>query len=1081
MVIASMIPLALLFTIGMMYIFGIDANLMSLGALDFGIIIDGAVIIVEFIVIKMSLQKNEILLTQSGERQTLMDNISIAGASRMMKSAIFGQVIILIVFIPILSLSGVEGKMFRPMALSFSFAIVGAMILGLTWLPVASALFLKPTKNKKQNISDWIMNKIHQSYSPVIKWSCCHKRLVLGAAIVSLLLTGLMFTRIGGEFVPTLDEGDFVIQPVLKTGTSLTKTVEMTTKMENILIEEFPNEVDQIVSRIGAAEVPTDPMSMEEIDMIIKLKPKKLWISANSKEELADKFKEALSVIPGVEYEFTQPIEMRFNELITGVRSDIAIKIFGEDLDYINQKALEIKNLIEDVPGASDIIMEKTAGLPQIKVNYNRSKIAYYGVDINTLNTFLSAAFGGKTAGVIFEGEKRFDMVMRFDNQNRTDIEDIRQLQVPVSTGQMIPLNELAEIQYTQGPAKVSHDNAHRRVVVSVNVRNRDLKSVIVDIQHKIDKNIKLKAGNYIQYGGQFENLQNASNRLMIAVPVALFLIFIFLHFAFKSFKDAIMIFTAIPLATVGGVFLLWIRGMPFSISAGIGFIALFGIAVLNGIVLIEHLKELQHQGMTNIRELILTGTKNRLRPVLLTAGAAAMGFLPMAISTGAGAEVQRPLATVVIGGLITSTMLTMIALPLLFEIFYNVKGIKLFPLRFIRSKTLITLFLLSVPAISSFGQNSGLKLSEAIDTALQNNKQIAAYMLKVEESKALKKTAFAPDKTIFSYGTDQNNIAENGYPLKVWSIEQSFSFPTLYSAESKSRQIEVSIAEANLNIEKNELIKNVSFSYFNYQILLNKQKLGKTLDSLYNVLIANTEKRADMGDFNRLEVLNIKAKKTQISIQLNSLKVDIDNEYKRLWVLMNIKSDFTIPIEIELLPEIIGTPDALPIFDLLGKENEYSHSLVQVEKSKVLPDFSANYFVGSNKFENGKYYHGFQVGIAVPLFYRSSKARVNAAKLSANSKNLLRENEMILINNQLNRLLSNHLKYKALLDSFKTSEEPLMKEIMKTALKSYQLGEIDFYQFVSSYETATQIQFDYLDNVLNYNQTTSELIYFSK
>jgi len=1081
MVIASMIPLALLFTIGMMYIFGIDANLMSLGALDFGIIIDGAVIIVEFIVIKMSLQKNEILLTQSGERQTLMDNISIAGASRMMKSAIFGQVIILIVFIPILSLSGVEGKMFRPMALSFSFAIVGAMILGLTWLPVASALFLKPTKNKKQNISDWIMNKIHQSYSPVIKWSCCHKRLVLGAAIVSLLLTGLMFTRIGGEFVPTLDEGDFVIQPVLKTGTSLTKTVEMTTKMENILIEEFPNEVDQIVSRIGAAEVPTDPMSMEEIDMIIKLKPKKLWISANSKEELADKFKEALSVIPGVEYEFTQPIEMRFNELITGVRSDIAIKIFGEDLDYINQKALEIKNLIEDVPGASDIIMEKTAGLPQIKVNYNRSKIAYYGVDINTLNTFLSAAFGGKTAGVIFEGEKRFDMVMRFDNQNRTDIEDIRQLQVPVSTGQMIPLNELAEIQYTQGPAKISHDNAHRRVVVSVNVRNRDLKSVIVDIQHKIDKNIKLKAGNYIQYGGQFENLQNASNRLMIAVPVALFLIFIFLHFAFKSFKDAIMIFTAIPLATVGGVFLLWIRGMPFSISAGIGFIALFGIAVLNGIVLIEHLKELQHQGMTNIRELILTGTKNRLRPVLLTAGAAAMGFLPMAISTGAGAEVQRPLATVVIGGLITSTMLTMIALPLLFEIFYNVKGIKLFPLRFIRSKTLITLFLLSVPAISSFGQNSGLKLSEAIDTALQNNKQIAAYMLKVEESKALKKTAFAPDKTIFSYGTDQNNIAENGYPLKVWSIEQSFSFPTLYSAESKSRQIEVSIAEANLNIEKNELIKNVSFSYFNYQILLNKQKLGKTLDSLYNVLIANTEKRADMGDFNRLEVLNIKAKKTQISIQLNSLKVDIDNEYKRLRVLMNIKSDFTIPIEIELLPEIIGTPDALPIFDLLGKENEYSHSLVQVEKSKVLPDFSANYFVGSNKFENGKYYHGFQVGIAVPLFYRSSKARVNAAKLSANSKNLLRENEMILINNQLNRLLSNHLKYKALLDSFKTSEEPLMKEIMKTALKSYQLGEIDFYQFVSSYETATQIQFDYLDNVLNYNQTTSELIYFSK
>ena len=1081
LVIASMIPLALFFTIGMMYIFGINANLMSLGALDFGIIIDGAVIIVEFIVIRMNLQDDEIMSMQGDERKTLMDKISISGASKMMKSAIFGQVIILIVFIPILSLSGVEGKMFRPMALSFSFAIIGAMILGLTWLPVVSSLFLKPNKSKKQNISDWIMEKIHQSYYPVIKWAYSNKRIVLGAAVISLLLTGFLFTRIGGEFVPTLDEGDFVIQPVLKTGTSLTKTVEMTTKMENILIDKFPNEVDQIVCRIGAAEVPTDPMSMEEIDMIIKLKPKKTWTSAKSKEELADKFKEALSIIPGVEYEFTQPIEMRFNELITGVRSDIAIKVFGEDLDYINQKALEIKNLIADVPGASDIVMEKTDGLPQIKVNYNRSKIAYYGVDINTLNTFLSAAFGGKTAGVIFEGEKRFDLVMRFDNQYRTDIDDIRQLQVPVSTGQMIPLSELADIQYTQGPAMISHDNAHRRVVVSVNVRNRDLQSVIGDIQQKIDKNVKLKAGNYIEYGGQFENLQNATNRLMLAVPIALLLIFIFLHFAFKSFKDAIMIFTAIPLATVGGVFLLWIRGMPFSVSAGIGFIALFGIAVLNGIVLIEHLKELQHQGMTNMRELILTGTKNRLRPVLLTAGAAAMGFLPMAISTGAGAEVQRPLATVVIGGLITSTMLTMIALPLLFVLFHNVKGIKFFPFRFIRTNTFITLLLISIPAVTAFGQNSGMKLNDAIDIALQNNKEIAAYRLKVEESKALKKTAFAPDKTLFSYGTDQNNIAEKGYPLKVLGVEQGFSFPTLYSAESKARQIEVSMAEANLNIQKNDLIKNVSYSYFDYQILLNKQKLYETLDSLYNVLLANSEKRANVGDVNRLEVLNIKAKKNQVSIQLNSLKVDIVNTYKRLKVLMNYESDFTVPITLELLPEITGTPNALPVFDYLNIEGNYFNSLVLIEKKKMLPDFSVNYFLGSNQFENGKYYHGFQVGVAVPLFYGNSKARINAAKLSANAKKLMIENEITLINNQLTQVFGEHLKYKALLDNFNLSGEPLMNEIMKTALKSYQLGEINFYQFVSSYETAVQIQFEHLDNVMKYNQTISEIKYFSK
>lgn len=686
LVITSMIPLALLFTISMMYIFGIDANLMSLGALDFGIIIDGAVIIVEFIALRITVQHTEIENTDADKRHTIMDAISFEGASKMMKSAIFGQIIILIVFIPILSLTGVEGKMFKPMAISFCFAIIGAMIMGLTWLPVASALFLKPSASSRKNISDWFMSLAHKSYSPVIHWSYDHKRLVMGAALLSLLFTGFLFSRIGGEFVPTLDEGDFVIQPVLKTGTSLTKTIETTTRMEQILIKNFP-EVDKIVSRIGAAEVPTDPMSMEEIDMIIKLKPRKTWTSAKSKEELADKFKEALSAIPGMEYEFTQPIEMRFNELITGVRSDIAIKIFGDDLEYIDKKAIEIKQLIEGIPGASDIILEKTAGLPQIKINYNRSKIAYYGVDVQTLNSYLSTAFGGETTGVVFEGEKRFDMVVRFDKQSRTDINDINRLKVPLPSGELIPLQELAEIQYAEGPAKISRENTHRRVVVSVNVRNRDLQSVVKDIQAKVNNNITLSPGTYIAYGGQFENLQNATNRLLVAVPVALLLIFIFLHFAFKSFKDAIMIFTAIPLATVGGVFLLWVRGMPFSVSAGVGFIALFGIAVLNGIVLIEHLKELKQDGSMSMRELIIKGTRNRLRPVMLTAGAAAMGFLPMAISTGAGAEVQRPLATVVIGGLVTSTMLTMIALPLMFEIFYNVTGIKLFPLRFIREK----------------------------------------------------------------------------------------------------------------------------------------------------------------------------------------------------------------------------------------------------------------------------------------------------------------------------------------------------------------------------------------------------------
>lgn len=684
LVIASMIPLSLLFTISMMYLFGIDANLMSLGALDFGIIIDGAVIIVEYIALRVTLKKSELESAGADERMTLMDKITYNGASKMINSAIFGQVIILIVLIPIMTLSGVEGKMFRPMALSFSFAILGAMVFGLTWLPVASALFLKPENKRRFDISGWIMKVAYKSYEPVIKWAYNHKRWVLGSALLSLIYTGVLFSNIGGEFVPTLDEGDFVIQPVLKTGTSLTETIKLTTRMEQILKDKFP-EVDKVVSRIGAAEVPTDPMSMEEIDMIIKLKPKNQWVRAKSKEELAEKIKEELSIIPGIDYEFTQPIEMRFNELITGVRADIAVKIFGEDLDYLATKAQEIEKLIKDVPGAADVILEKTAGLPQMGVHYNREKLAIYGLTIEELNRQLTMAFGGEKAGNIFEGEKRFDVVIRLQPEKRASIDDLRNLPIILENGTMIPIAEVASIDYATGPAKISRENTHRRVVVSINVRNRDLESVIHDIRQKIESEITLKPGYYVSYGGQFENLKNATKRLSIAVPIALLLIFIFLHFAFNSFREAAIIFSAVPLSAVGGVTFLWLRGMPFSVSAGIGFIALFGVAVLNGIVLIEYLKELREEGNLSMRDLVMKATKERLRPVMLTAAAAALGFLPMAISSSAGAEVQRPLATVVIGGLITSTMLTMIALPLLYAVLIDIKGLAFRPLRFTR------------------------------------------------------------------------------------------------------------------------------------------------------------------------------------------------------------------------------------------------------------------------------------------------------------------------------------------------------------------------------------------------------------
>lgn len=1081
LVIASMIPLALLFTVSMMYVFGIDANLMSLGALDFGIIIDGAVIIVEYIAIRVTSQSKEFLDIQDSEqRQSLLDKISYEGASKMMKSAIFGQVIIIIVFIPILSLGGVEGKMFRPMALAFSFAILGAMITGLTWLPVASSIFLKPGKNHENRVSAWIMDKIFKSYLPVIKWSCSHKRIVLGTAFFTLVLSLFLFTRMGGEFVPTLDEGDFVIQPVLKTGTSLSKTIEMTTKMENILIEKYPDEVEQIVSRIGAAEVPTDPMSMEEIDMIIKLKPKKNWKLAKSKEELAEKFKESLSIIPNVDYEFTQPIEMRFNELITGVRSDIAIKVFGNDMDYLNKKAIEIEKLIADIPGASDIILEKTAGLPQIKIQYNRKKIVYYGIDIETLNAYLSAAFGGRITGTVFEEEKRFDLVVRFNTQNRTDIDNIRNLTVPVTSGNMIPFSELAEIEYTQGPAKISRDNTQRRVVISVNVRNRDLQSVINDIQHKIDQNITLATGNYIAYGGQFENLQSAKKRLLLAIPIALLLIFIFLHFAFKSFKDAIMIFTAIPLSVVGGVFLLWARGLPFSVSAGVGFIALFGIAVLNGIVLIEHLKELHKYEFDSIQQLILKGTTDRLRPVLLTASAAAMGFLPMALSTNAGAEVQRPLATVVIGGLVTSTLLTMIALPLLFEIFYNVKAIRFFPLRFIRDKNLLILLFAILPAIG-LAQNNAMDYQAVIDSALKNNPEIKAYTLKVEESKMLKKTSFSPDKTLITYGTDQNNIAENGFPLKVWGIEQNFSFPTQYVASAKIKNVGIDIALLELELKKTELLLQVTECFFACQMISKKITMYNRADSLYTILLNKAEKRAELGDISQLEVLNIKVKLEHNSVVLNALNFELENLYNKLKVLINTQEKYTVQNNPEILRYKMVNLDSLPEMRLLYLQCDYANTLLNYEKSKLLPDLTLNYFIGTNNFDNAKYYQGFQAGIALPLFFSHNNAGIKAAQISSNAQLLIAENESKLLVNKFNALFNEQKNYKLLIDNYENSGKQLHSEILRTAIKYFELGEIDFFQFVASFDAAFQYQIEYFDNLYKYNVCTAQMMYFTK
>ena len=1080
-VIASMIPLALLFTLSMMYIFGIDANLMSLGALDFGIIIDGAVIIVEYIVVRLTESKGILESSGKEERHNMANAITKEGATSMMKSAIFGQVIILIVFIPILSLQGVEGKMFRPMALAFSFAILGAMIFCLTWLPAISSLVLRPVDLQKKTLSDTIVSLARKTYQPVLRWSLNHKTIVLSLSFGSLLLAGWLFGRMGGEFIPTLDEGDFVIQPVLKTGTSLSKTIELTTQMENILLDRFP-EVDKVVCRIGAAEVPTDPMSMEEIDMIIRLKPKSEWETAKTKEDLAVRFKEALMTIPGVDYEFTQPIEMRFNELITGVRADIAVKVFGDDLDYLSAKAEEIKRLIEKIPGAGDVIVEKTTGLPQMNVIYNRAKIAQYGVDIKALNGYLATAFGGEVAGSVFEGERRFDLVVRLHENFRRDIDNLRHLPVALPGGTQVPLMELADINYTTGPAKISRENTHRMVVVSVNVRNRDLQSVVLDIQKAVGDEVSLKPGTYVAYGGQFENLQNATNRLIFVVPIALALIFIFLHFAFKSMKDTLLIFTAVPLSVVGGIFALWLRGMPFSISAGVGFIALFGIAVLNGIVLIEHLKDLIREAEdSDLDKLIMRGTADRLRPVMLTAAAAAMGFLPMALSTGAGAEVQRPLATVVIGGLITSTMLTMIALPLLFKLFHDEEGIKYKFVRLFKSKEfLIISFFLSAPfAVQAQGEAKSLE--DCIRTAVENNKQLEAYRLSIREKETLANPFMDIDQTKVYYGYDQANMSGNGHPLSVFGVEQTFAFPTVYGITAKMNRLEVSIADLELHRRIRDLKREISQAYYSLLYLKHKEKFLADMDSLYRRLDTMASTQYQVGEISNLDRLNVQAKKEQIALLFGQTKTEVENGYNLLRTLMQTEEPFTI--QEETFGEIPLTPltvDSLPQIRQYNLRTQYIRQNARLETHRLLPEISLEYFYGNNRFDPRMPYHGFQITLGIPIFWGGRVSKARAYRLSATINETMLANSRIMLSGKRERMMNELSKYRRSIDFYKKTGQSLSDEISRYAIRSYEVGEISFYELVISMENALKLTLDYYEALSGYNRVALDINYIT-
>ncbi len=1081
---ASIIPLSLLFAFILMKATGVWANLMSLGAIDFGIIVDGAVIIVEGTVhhIQERLKKNKGDFTKEE-----MNDLTYKSSSMMMNSAFFGQLIILIVFTPILFLTGVEGKMFKPMAFTFGYAVLGALILGLTYVPVMASIFLKPTPASKATFftkienwltrfSDKMMVGIYNAYKPLIKGALKFKLLVIGIASLLFVIAGVVFSRMGGEFIPKLDEGDLAMQIIMKPGSSLSESIKVSEDVEKIIIKNFP-EVITMVGRIGVSEIPTDPMPMDIADTFIILeKDMDKWTSAKTKEELIDKIKDKLKVIAGVNFIFTQPVELRFNELLTGVREDVAIKLYGNDLDVLATKAEEMAAIIQTVSGTSGVRAEATEGLPQITVIYQREKLAKYGLTINKLNRYVSAAFAGSDAGIIFEGEKRFDMVVRFSEKYRQNIDDLKNLFVDLpNSDTQIPLKELAEISYKPGPMQISRDNTYRRVSVGVNVRGRDVESVVEEIQQKLDEQLDLPQGYFIKYGGSFENLKRAKERLTIVVPIALALIFILLYFALNSFSQAAMIYMAVPLAAIGGIYFLAVRGMPFSISAGVGFVVLFGVAVLNGLVLVSRFNSLKVEGITDINERIFSGTKERLRPILLTAVAAIMGFVPMAISASAGAEVQRPLATVVIGGLMSSTFLTLLVVPVLYY-FFEKRSQKRHQMKL--NKSIVSVFLIGVFSLvgtqSVIAQENEITIEEAVAIAFENNPTVKAAQFEIEKQEALKKSAIDFGKTDVSYTNGQINAAQVDYQ---WNISQEIKFPTVYGTQSKLQDEKIKFSETSLLLEKNKLERQVRAIYLNLVYQKSNLELMETLEKEYSKFEIIAEKRFETGESNIIEKVAAEGKSQEVRLLRIEAEYNVVNFQKQLQLVLNIDSLVTVKAvslqKSSLVLDSINESE-IPILLLQQQSIVVSERELKLEKSGYLPDLSAGYF--NQQIEGVKGFSGFQVGIKVPLFFWSQKGKVDAAKKNTDIALMNFNQTKIELNSAMQANISALEKYKASLAYYESKGLKLADTLLSSTTKAYREGEIDYIEYISTLEQSLTIKQNYLENLNAYNQMVNEI-----
>lgn len=1069
--VASVIPLSMLFAIIMMNIFGVSGNLMSLGALDFGLIVDGAVIIVEAVMHQLHSGKKFAALNRITQKE--MDAEVSSSATKMVNSAVFGQIIILIVYLPIFSLQGIEGKMFKPMAQTVTFALLGAFILSLTYIPMMSALVISKQKIHAENWSDKLMARFGNWHTKYLKKILQYPKLVIGTVVSLFIVAIIVFARMGGEFIPTLEEGDFAIELRVLTGSNLNTTVENAQKVAHILKKEFP-EVIKAVTKIGSGEVPTDPMPIEAGDMIVLLKNKKEWTSAKTFPELAEKMSKALEAVPGVSIGFMYPVQMRFNELMTGAKQDVVCKIFGENLDSLAVYAQQMGEIIKTVEGAEALYIEPITGLPQILIQYDRAQIAQYGLDIFDVNNVVNIAFAGQSAGYVYEGEKRFHLVLRLDEKQRTHLEDIQNLLVSTPQGTQIPLSQLAKVSIENGPAQIQREDAKRRVVVGFNIHGRDVQSIVEELQSKVGKQLRFAPGYYTTYGGAFENLQKAKDRLMIAVPVALILIFILLFFAFNSLKESLLIYTAIPLSTIGGVFLLALRGMPFSISAGVGFIALFGVAVLNGIVLIAEYNRLKKSGESDLVQIVLQGTHTRLRPVLMTALVASLGFLPMALSHGSGAEVQRPLATVVIGGLLFATFLTLFVLPTLFII---IEKIKLPKMKI--GKKLLTICVLLLIQLPVFAQR--ISYQDAISLAEQNNLTVQNSKLMSEYYAKRKAGYFNVSHTNISgeFGQINSNVSDNKL-----GVSQVFDFPTVYSGQKKIMQQEWQQSLFIQNLSKAEIRKELSLVF--YQILVLKEQETKLLqlDSQYAIYVQKAKLRFDKGANNILELSSTEIEKENISNKLKSIHNDIELAQIHMQLLLNSDIRYE-PESSDIFFDISGlvkdsTPDSHPIILAAQQEINIAQTHMGIENSKLLPNFSLGYYNQSFHDIGNDRYGSYAVSVGIPIFFGYQKSNIRSQKKIIS----LAENQLAIKKQQW------IAEYKSALQQYQTrlqivqnyidKQLPKADLILQTARQQYDKGEINYLEMVLINNQALQIQLNYYEAMMQLNQTAIQLQYLT-